>query len=47
MHMSGIFGGHDPVAVTALVMAVPIFLFGLALGIRTRLDKPKGENSFW
>ncbi|WP_428377003.1 hypothetical protein [Lichenicoccus sp.] len=45
--MSGIFGGHDPVAITALAMAVPIFLFGLALGIRTRLDKPSRDDSLW
>ncbi len=45
--MSGIFYGHDPVAMTALVMAVPIFLFGLALGIRTKLDKPSRDDSFW
>nr|WP_321986030.1 hypothetical protein [uncultured Lichenicoccus sp.] len=45
--MTGLFGGHDPVAITALVMAVPIFLFGLALGIWTKLDKPPREGSFW
>ncbi|WP_171034110.1 hypothetical protein [Lichenicoccus roseus] len=45
--MNILFSGHDMVALSALAMAVPVFLFGLALGIHTRLDRTSSDKLFW